>query len=294
MNPIKSKSGLLLATLASAVVSTSVSAAPITVDGVLSAGEYLEGTAGTDHGTLSLQWYNDHHSENGLSAGRTNDLHWQITEDAGSTMLNVFFEVPGSARRMIWDDGCNYENGDTIAHAGCGDLSTALQSQGMDESDVYDVLTAYEDNHHGHINMSHKTQIESELFELQTVDQDTLFMTHWDDSSQNLGSNYSDHATSYDWVLANGCDTSFCDAWDTTASIEVQWEFGNLSEAGAFLNSVGLMRLHLSDEARGLDPLTNIPNPPPPAPPVSVSEPGSLGLILLGLSALGWSRRRTA
>jgi len=291
MDTVKIKSGVALAALASVLMSTNVSASPIVVDGVLTNGEYLDGVNGTDYGTVNLPWYNDHHSVNGLAANKTNNLHWQITQDTGSTMLNVFFEVPGEARRMIWDNGCEYDNGDSIANAGCNDLSTALQNQGLTEAEVYDVLNAYEDNHHGHADMDHKTQVESELFELQTANGDSLFMTHWDDSSQSLGNNYSDHATSYDWVTANGCDTTFCDAWDTTASIEVQWVFDTSAQASNFLSSIGRMRLHLSDEARGLDPLSNTPTPPPS---VDVSEPAPLALILLGLSALGWSRRRSA
>ncbi len=34
--------------------------AGVTLDGILSTGEYK---GGVDHGVKSLQWYNDHHSE---------------------------------------------------------------------------------------------------------------------------------------------------------------------------------------------------------------------------------------
>ncbi|PSW21409.1 PEP-CTERM sorting domain-containing protein [Photobacterium sanctipauli] len=284
------KSGALLTAISAALFSVNTSAAPLTatIDGVLMPGEYLGGDA---NGTNTLTWYNDHESIYDYGTNQTNDLHWEmgreVDGDANSAyLLNVFFEVPGHARRMIWENGCDYDEGDTFDSSNCTELANALMSKGLTEPEVFDVFDAYEDNHHGDINFSHNTQTGSELFELQTDDDpddaDTIFMTHWDGSSEDLGSNYVKHATSYDWVLDNGCTTTFCDAWEVTASIEVQWSFNDQSEAQSFLANIGQMRLHLSDEARGLPILTNTPTPPEdPTPPVS--EPATLGLLGLGL-----------
>ncbi|ARN72639.1 PEP-CTERM sorting domain-containing protein [Oceanicoccus sagamiensis] len=282
------KNGLLLAAI---IGSAATNAIPtVTVDGVLEAGEYLGGTQGLDYGTINLPWYNDHHSIYDLDAGLSNDLHWEISGTGSEYNLNVFFEVPGYARRMIWDNGCDYEAGNTIAEAGCTDLSNALQADGLTEEEVTAALDAYKNNHHGHANMSFSTQTGSEEFELETFGGDTIFMTDWDGSEEDLGDNYVDHATSLDWLLDNDvCDTSFCDAWEVTASIEVQWQFGTRDATNAFLGDLGRMRLHLSDEARGLPVLTSVPTPP-----TSVSEPGSLALLSLGLAALGWARRKAA
>lgn len=259
-------------------------ASSVNVNGILEAGEYL---GGTSHGTKTITWYNDHESTYGEPS---NNLHWEISGAPADVMLNVFFEVPGEARRMIWDNACNYAPGNTIAGAGCTNLSTALQSKGLTEGEVGDVLDAYADNHHGNIEFTFDTQTGSEIFELQDSNDDPVFRVDWEvalsgeKESQIFGANYVDHASSLEWVLANGCNTTFCDAWATTASIEVKWSFTTQAMAESFLDELSRMRLHLSDEARGLPVLTNTPS--------SVPLPATLPLLLAGVAGFGLVSRR--
>jgi hypothetical protein len=270
--------GLLFTGIASA-------ASTVILDGVLTPGEYLGGVA---NGSESIQWYNDHESVNTYSAGLTNGLHWEISGSGSSYTLNTFFEVPGSARRMIWSDGCDYDQGDTFASSGCTDLANSLIAKGLTSTEVYAVLDAYEDNHHGHVKMNHKTQTDSEKFVIGANGTSgpgaSVFSVKWQGGSLSTDAYYQDHATSYDWVLANGCDTTSCDAWDVTASIEVQWEFASEALATAYKDDLQLMRLHLSDEARGLPDLTNTPS--------AVPVPAAVWLMGSALGMLGWMRRK--
>ena len=87
-----------------AVITSSASASTVTVDGILSDGEY----SGANSGSESLLWFNGHESIYTEAAGNMNPLLWEINAVDSSYSLNIFFEVPDYARRMIWAAGCDY------------------------------------------------------------------------------------------------------------------------------------------------------------------------------------------
>ncbi len=184
----------LLVAICFLTLSGVVSATTVTVDGILSAGEYtLPPTSGIyppadgtspNSGIKPLQWWNNHHSiydydeydQEGhynpysgeeYTKKTDNNLSWEINDNGNVNdmkySLNLFLEVPDYARRMIWDntitnyDGSNYNSGDPNDPS---DTGWAIPK---------DYLDAYLDNHHHKINMSYDTQTKSEFFQLNGI-----------------------------------------------------------------------------------------------------------------------------
>lgn len=221
-------------------LSTAGSAATVTMDGVKKSGEYT----GTNSGTESLQWWNGHHSIYGkdvYTSKTDNDLYWEINGSGSNYSLNLFVEVPTYARRMIWENGCNSTG------TGC--------SLDQNYLDAYQLGT-----HHSNADMSYSTQTGSEFFELKDNDA-SIVKIKWTDEDA-ITDNFT-WATSREYLISNNiCTTSFCDEYDMTSSLELMW-LGLASEQAALnlISSITDMELHLSDEARGLPPVSEVPIP---------------------------------
>jgi len=243
--------GTMLALGAATLFPGSASAMTVTVDGIKQAGEY---TGGTAHGEKSLLWYNQHESIYTEAAGNMNPLVWEINQvAAGNFSLNVFFEVPLYARRMIWKDGCTYKTGNAVS-AACMDLAPGGDTAYLD---AYD-----EGSHHSDVNMDYKTQTESEYFKLENSGGGTIFFKKWQDEDTGTPDNPT-WATSREYLISNMiCSETKCTEFDRTSSIEVMWQgLGSQQDATDLLNSIAKMELHLSDEARGLPPVGEVPVP---------------------------------
>ena len=194
-----------------------------------------------------------------------NDLFWEINGvGTGDVSLNVFFEVPTYARRMIWKDGCTYDGGGV---GSCGVLDP-------DADQAY--LDAYlAGSHHGDVKMDYGTQTGSEYFRLNEAlangeteedaddggkdkDKDVhnaVFFTKWQDIDTDALADDLTWKTSREYLVEDTgmCSTSECLKFDMTASIEVMWT-GYADEVAALaqLARIDNMQLHLSDEAVGL------------------------------------------
>jgi hypothetical protein len=286
-----------------------VTVGSVTVDGVRKSGEY----SGSSSGSKPLKWYNDHESiytrENagktdldfpdppGGTYDQNSTMWWEITRldplNDNSHALSLFVEIPEYARRMIWDNGCDYSSGNTTASSGCGALKEAFSgTEAEREAAAIEILDSYDSgSHHGHADMSWGTQTGSEYFRLDgtgviitgSVEDDLCFgigegagvgghchkdKTGQDDGVDNPQITPDDDITwqtSHDYLIRNTeCTTSSCMtelAVNTTMSIEVAL-FG-LSEGDAISMRDGVtgLRLHLSDEARGLAPIPEVPVP---------------------------------
>jgi len=247
--------------------------ATVTVDGIKKANEY---TGGYSHGSKDLLWWNGHESIYTKAAGNKNELVWEINEYESSLFsLNIFFEVPTYARRMIWADGCDYNQ--STNEADCEDLNKADNKY----------LDAYFDGtHHNSVKMNYETQTGSEYFELKN-DNSSIEKIMWQDVDTNGLDDDFTWKTSREYLIENDiCDTSLCQEYDMTSSIEIMWSGKTIEAATALLASISDMELHLSDEARGLPPV-NKPDPDPG----TIPEPSSIVLIALGLIGLRLSRK---
>jgi hypothetical protein len=173
-----------------------------------------------------------------------NPLLWEINDNGGSFSLNLFFEVPTYARRMIWNDDAHY-NGSNF------DSNWGIPKEYLD---------AYlEGSHHSSgVNMSYGTQTGSEYFQLNGL---SFPKIKWQDEDANgLNDNFT-WKTSREYIIDNGLGTtSLSLQFDMTASIELMWNsLPSEAAAMAYVNNINDMELHLSDEARGLPPVTNVP-----------------------------------
>jgi hypothetical protein len=269
-------------------------ASTVTVDGVRSAGEYTlapnsgfnNGQPADNSGSKSLLWYNDHNSIYTEAAGNMNTMYWEISGSGSDHTLNLFVEVPDYARRAIWKDGCQAKG--LGASTGCSGIPIEF-------------LDAYSaGSHHSNVaNMSYDTQTNSEYFRLNgtggvlsSFPSDLCFGAdqkgdgnkdggHCDVPAQidpNADINWQ---TSTDYLLGTaGCDKTECItllALGTTMSIEIELLGLSRLQAEDMRDSVTGLRLHLSDEARGL--------PPVPVP----AAIWLFGTALIGF--IGFSRR---
>ena len=249
----------------------------VSIDGIRSAGEY----SGASSGSKTLLWFNDHESIYTEAAKNMNTMHWEINGAGSDWSLALFVEVPTYARRMVWAEDCKYKPGSPDA-ADCGDIPT-------------DILDAYyEGSHHKDVNMSYKTQTGSEYFKLNGPDicfglQDdggnckdaTVYQNPVDDVTKNDGIFWQ---TSRHWVLDNGCSTNQCLMFDTSMSLELLFRgLATMDEAMAKVAGVTSLQLHLSDEARGLPPIPEVPVP---------AAVWLFGTALIGF--IGYSRKARA
>lgn len=278
MNRVLTK--LFFVFLIAVSISTTARATTVTVDGIRNAGEYT----GSNSGTRVLPWFNGHESIYTLEAGNTNPLHWEINDMGGDYSLNMFFEVPAFARRMIWGDDIKYDGTNF-------DPSWGIPKEYLD--------AYFEGTHHKSVNMSYGTQTGSEYFQLNGINLDKI---KWQDEDENgLADNFI-WKTSLQYLLEEGISTtSLSREFDRTASIELLWTGLSELRAQSLVNNITNMELHLSDEARGIP---NVPsNPPPGVPPPAVSsgppgasspipEPATATLAMLGLAGLVMRRRR--
>ncbi len=252
-----------LATLALTFIASTSFASPI-VDGILSVGEYT----GTNSGEKSLLWWNGHHSIYTKAAGNMNDLHWEINETAGNYSLNLFFEVPTYARRMIWGAGIEYDG------------NNYDEAWGIPEEYLEAYLTG---THHKKVKMDYGTQTGSEYFQLNGISGNGNYTKWQAEDTNGLDDNFT-WKTSREYLIDTyeECTTEECLKFDTTASIEMMWLdwFDSEAKALAFMNSITDMELHLSDEARGLP---GIPSNPVPEPTTILL----FGLGLLGVAGVG-------
>jgi len=227
----------------------------VTIDGVRSAGEYT----GPNSGVESLLWYNGHESIYTPEAMNMNNLYWEINGGGSDWSVAIFAEVPTYARRMIWAEDCDYKPSAPDA-ADCGGIPT-------------DILDAYFDGtHHSSVKMDYGTQTGSEFFLFNGPD--ICFGLQDDGGNCKTGTTYTDPVddvnendgifwqTSRHWVLDNGCTVTECLMFNTTMSIEMLFRgLSSMAEALALVDSVKSMELHLSDEARDLPDIPEVPIP---------------------------------
>jgi len=231
------------------IAGSTITVGSVTVDGIKTGGEYT----GADSGKNSIMWWNDHNSiyTRNADPANMNDLFWEINEvGTDDFSLNVFFEVPTKARRMIWKNGCTYDGGGV---GSCGVLDP-------DADQAY--LEAYLDgSHHGDVKMDYGTQTGRDK------DKDVypeVFSRKWQDvDADGLGDDLT-WKTSREYLVEDTgmCSISECLKFDMTASIEVMWTgYADKDAALVQLARIDNMQLHLSDEARGLPDIPEIPVP---------------------------------
>jgi len=252
----------------------------VAVDGIKTANEYTGGIYNAtkdkfSSGSKSLLWWNGHHSIYDKDDGYTNELFWEINKykdenENKKYSLNIFFEVPTYARRMVWAPDCNYSG------PGSDDDCDVIEEEYLD---------AYrEGSHHNDgVKMDYGTQTGSEYFALKN-DNSTIKKIKWQDEDSNGLTDGFTWKTSREYLIKNNiCDTSLCLEYDMTSSIEMMWT-GIVSKNAANLlrKSITDMELHLSDEARGLPPVV-VPDPDPDPIPIPIPEPSSFVLFVMGL-----------
>ena len=232
----------------------------------------------------SLLWYNDHPDGSkdeasiyNKNAGYMNDLYWEINDVGGKYCLNLFFEVPTYARRMIW--------------AGAKDV---VKYDGTNFDPNWDIPIEYLDaylagSHHKEVKMDYETQTGSELFQLLDAEgkgKDGLLGSDlgneifWQD--EDVTADDFTWKTSREYLISKGL-ASVTESlnYNVTASIELKLcNIDSRQTAWDFVDNIDSMRLHLSDEAVGLP---------------SVPDSGTT-LVLLGIAATAAAtfRRRRA
>lgn len=261
-------SALLLAGLA-----FTGTASAVIVDGNLDANEYAN--------SKQITWWNDHESvytlnraplDNSWETSVTNTLRSEISN--GGATLNLFFEVPDYARRMIWESGC-----EALSGGGTNGCSTKMTDTAEKEA----VLDAYgAGTHHSSSNMDYGTQTGSEFFRLNYTGAEpispeihgdpkpksedggpALVAISWQ-AEDTVNDNFT-WKTSREYVIdldANDdCNTTTCYRFDKTAAIELEWINLGSGVAASIVDSIANMQLHLSDEAHGIPGMSEVPVP---------------------------------
>jgi hypothetical protein len=127
-----------------------------------------------------------------------------------------------------------------------------------------DILDAYlEGSHHeSGVKMDYDTQTKSEYFQLNEGSKDTgLKVWLQEEGSKSYDGNTVSWKTSREYVLANGCTTALCLALEMPMAIELEWTGLDTGEANTIRTNITKLQLHLSDEARGLPPISTVPVP---------------------------------
>ncbi|MBT3330803.1 MAG: hypothetical protein HOK21_05640 [Rhodospirillaceae bacterium] len=250
-------------------------ATAITVDGIMTAGEYT----GANSGSREIVWYNDHNSIYTLAAGHMNPLSWEINGSGADFSLNLFFEVPDYARRMIWADGCTYSGG--TPDSACSDIPIEYLDAYLAGSHHFDDKEKTVKS----VKMDYGTQTGSEYFMLNVTGPNSpVFDKKWQYEDSDGTADGLTWATSREYLIDQGiCTVDKCLEFNRTASVELMFlGLASSDEAKAVVDSVVNMQLHLSDEAVGLPPV-----PIPAALPLFAS-----GLAVLGFA--GWRRKKAA
>ena len=215
-------------------------AATVTVDGVRDGSDSYSNS-------FDASWTNGHKTEFSIYADGSDTTTVYYEMDSGSLFL--YMEVPLYAKNMIWGTGA---------------------------TDVTEYQDHWLTHHGGTFVMDYNAATGSE----KAVFAGNAEAKLKDDSTNNFGGlGLLDSATSRDWVLLNGCDTTNCAASTVAMSFEFQFDLAIIDE-DAFLAAIeddGIV-FHLSPERR----ISEVPLP---------AAAWLFGSALLGLGAI---KRRKA